>query len=174
MALTAKTSSANVNKEGLTQNARGQGNIEPQKQLGNDVVRIAVAQYDFARDGSPTPHATAGMGLGVFVPSGAIVTKAWTYVETAVTGPTNVYLSLENDADLLVSGTIAANEFDTSGDLVVGTVADLTGQTAVETTAVASASKVLTTARREIVFGCTVANVTAGKFTTYVEYVMGV
>jgi len=172
MTLTAKTSSAAINQVGKTQNARGQGNVEPRKQLGNDVLRVAVAQYDFSRDGSPTPHATAGMGLGVFVPSGALVTRCWTYVETAVVGPTNIYMSLEVDADLLVSGTIANNEFDTTGDVVVNSVADLVGQTAVEVVAVASASKVLTTTAREIVFGCTVAAVSAGKFTVFVEYVV--
>lgn len=173
MTLTAKTSSAYPGSAVRAQTTRSIPSFDPGYQTGGGLGRrLAIATYDFARDGSPTPHATAGMGLGIFIPSGAFVTMSWTYVITAVTGATNVYLSLENDGDLLVSGTIAANEFDVAGDIVIGTQAALLEQTAKETTAIASANKLVTTATREIVFGCTVAAVTAGKFTTFVEYVI--
>lgn len=179
MALTAKTSSAQVNAEGKTQNARGEGNIEPGFQIGaNQVRRIACAQYDFTRDGSPTAHATAGMGLGVYLPANSVVLRSYAFVNTLFAGATNVYVSLENDGDLMASGTIAANELDATGDfitlssLTLDAVADATTVTTAAEFVTGALGNIKTTAAREIVLGCTVANLTAGKVTIFVEYVV--
>lgn len=180
MTLSAKTETnvpGSATATGRAQTVRGQGNLDPRVSAGGgrDVVRTAVATYDFARDGSPTAAAAGagGMGLGVFIPSDSIIVRAYAISHTAVAlataDPTTdeIYLSVENDADLLDGDDLDDSHFEDGSDAFVLFYDPTDSQTLAPGAAV---TVIKTTADREIKFGADAA-VTAGKFTLVVEYV---
>jgi hypothetical protein len=108
------------------------------------------------------------MGLGVFLPPHFIVTRVIMDVLVLPVGPTNMYFSLEDDADLVASAAIAGAPYSTTG---VKTGAQTGAQvTAYTTVSVAfNVAPVRTTNTREIVIGCTVANTSAGRIAIFVQ-----
>lgn len=141
---------------------RGQGNEEPGYQVGaGQVKHVAVAEYDFAKDGALTFAALAGNGSGVWIPKDALVTHSFIHVHTAPVGPTNMSVSLQNDADLVAAAAISGAPWSTDGAITTGVVEPGT-----------ESGYIKLTAAREISFGATVANTSTGKFTVFVEYIM--
>jgi hypothetical protein len=110
MALTAKTLTTARSANGLVQTRRGNGNIEPRYQFGaGNQTQTAVVEYDFNVDG-PIPLVTvpAGLGTGVVLPSGSIVTA--TLLDVLVVGATatNYQATCMDDADLLAIAATSA------------------------------------------------------------------
>lgn len=178
MTLGAKASSVNksrgtVNGDGTlgsgypqVQIFRGQGNLDstPAVAGANNVPLVAVAEWSFARDGSPAFAAagTGGMGLGVFIPKNALILGVSHLTVEEVTGPTNTSLSLESDGDLVADGTLDANSVDVEGEYKM----DLTLVSPDDTQAI------VTTAVREPVLRFTVANATTGKLIYFIWYIV--
>ena len=139
---------------------RGQGNVEPQYQVGpNNLIHSAVAEYDFAKDGSLV---SGNNGLGVFIPANAVVDDVIVDVITVLSGGTvaNAGISIEGDNDVAASSTIAAAPWLAGvwkGDINFG------GDP--------GASAVKTTASREVLLNVDGTN-TAGKMVIIVTYHM--
>lgn len=149
--------------KGHPQRFRSQGDGEPLFQQGaGQVKHLAVAEYDFDKDGALTFHATAGNGSGVFVPANAIVTHSFIHVLTVPVGPTAMAVSLLNDQDLVTEAAISGAPWSTLGAVVTGGVEPGTESGYVK----------VGTTPKEIAFTATVANTSAGKFVVFVEYVM--
>lgn len=121
---------------------------------GTRQMRVAKATYDFAVDGG----AVGSLGLGVTVPSGAIVYQCLIHHETQVAGTgADIGLTLQTEDDLLADVGVELSPWDATGILAgipVGT----------------AATAILLTADREITVEIVDAVLTAGKFHVYVLY----
>jgi hypothetical protein len=143
--------------------------------------RMVSAVFDTAAtDSSGAANTTiAAHGLGVFIPSGAIVTRAFYRVNTTFTSATDaatIALKIEGAGDLKAAIAISA-----AGDVYdAGVRSCLPGHyaldgnalTAIAMAAADAASAINTTANREIVATVAVEALTAGKLTLFVEYVV--
>jgi hypothetical protein len=160
------------NKSGITRT----------KRKGTVVRELAVATFDTATtDSSGTASTTiAAHGLGVYLPSKAIVTNAWVDVVTTFTSATDaatIALKIEGAGDLTAAIAIsnASNVWDAGlhgclpGSYAEATVA---GDSAILDAARKAASYIKTTAVREITATVAVEALTAGKLNVYVEYVL--
>ena len=157
MALTAKASStarplAQLQWRGFESPGFGPG-IPGEK-------HCIVALWDDTTDGHLP--AAGSMGLGVWVPPNFQVTRVDFDVLVVPVGPTNMFISLENDADLQSSAAIAGAPWSTTG-LKSGNLIDAGAVN------VAKTVQVKTTTFREIALGTTVAGSTAGRIAIWVE-----
>jgi hypothetical protein len=126
---------------------------------GVQVTKTVCARYDFAVDGAGV--AGADLGLGVYLPPGALVVNVILDVLTTPVGPTNVSVGLVADADLVADAAIAGAPWTTAtptlGKPDWATVGDYVQATVAKT---------------EIYVTPTVAAFSAGKFDVYVTYIM--
>lgn len=143
--------------------------------------KIIKATFDTARtDSSGAANTTvASHGLGVYVPSGAIVTNVFFNVLTTFTSAADsatLALTLQSAGDLKAAIAISA-----AGDVWdAGVHACLPGNyaldgnalTAIAMAAAEAGSYILTTAQRELVVTVAVQALTAGKMDIFVEYVV--
>lgn len=149
--------------------------------------RLAVAIFDTAGKDSAgvSNKTTAAHGLGVFLPKGAIVTRAWYEVVTAFTSAAStatIALKATGTGDLVAG--IAINDASTPwgaaatlhgclpGNYAEATVA---GDTAILDAARAAGSYLgPMSAEKELTATVAVQALTAGKLVLYVEFVQGV
>jgi len=165
--------------------------VAPQFQVKRGAVKcesglatryIAAAIFDTAAlDSSGVANTTiAAHGLGVYLPTKAIITNAWVDVITTFTSATDaatIALKAQNAGDLTAALAIsdASNIWDAGihgclpGSYAEATVA---GDTAVLDAARKAASFIKLTAERELTATVAVEALTAGKAVIYVEYVV--
>jgi hypothetical protein len=149
------------------------------KYQGNQVAQIAVATFNpSANTGERT---VAAHGLGVSIPTKAIITKVWYDVVTTFTSAADtatVALHVQAADDLLAAVAIGA-----AGDVLdAGSHAGLIGypnlgadaahDSQVEVAALFAATHLKMTAEREITATVAVQALTAGKMNIFVEYVI--
>ncbi len=148
------------------------------KRVGTTVPKIAVACFNpSANTGDRT---VAAHGLGVYLPSKAIITKVWIDVVTTFTSPTtddaSIALHVQAADDIVAAITIddASNVWDAGihgskiGFPNLG--ADAAHDSALEVAALFTGTYLKLTAVREITATVAVEALTAGKANIYVEY----
>lgn len=148
------------------------------KRPGTVVRELAVATYDFATLGG----AVGAIGLGVYLPSKAIITKVWVDVVTTLTSPTTdaatiaLHVQAANDIVSAIAISDASNVWDAGiHGSKIGFPAfanDAAEDTALEVAALFAATYLKLTAVREITATVAVEDLTAGKFNVFVEYVI--
>lgn len=125
--------------------------------------RAISATYDFAVDGG----AISDIGLGVFLPDNAIVTRAWyeviTTLESAGADGATIAITIPTDD---VAGIVAATAISAGGN-----VWDAGLHEAIQD-GTAAAMSVKTTAVRELTVTIGAQIVSAGKFILFAEYVV--
>lgn len=165
--------------------------VAPQFQVKRGAVKcesglsaryLATAVFDTAgTDSSLVANTTiAAHGLGVYIPTKAIITNAWVDVITTFTSATDaatIALKVQTANDLTSALAIsdASNIWDAGvRGCVVGSYAERTvaGDTAVLDAASKAASYIKMTAERELTATVAVEALTAGKAVLFVEYVM--
>lgn len=166
--------------------------VRPQYQVNRGAVKsesglsvryIANALFDTAAlDSSGAANTTiAAHGLGVYLPTKAIITNAFIDVITTFTSATDaatIAVKAQTAGDLTAAIAIsdASNVWDAGlHGCVAGSYAEATvaGDTAVADAARKAGSYIKLTAEREIVATVAVEALTAGKAMVYVEYVIG-
>lgn len=155
------------NKSGITRT----------KRKGTVVRELAVATYDVSGGDSGT---VAAHGLGIYLPTKAIVTKAWVDVVTTFTDGASdtatIALKIEGTGDLVAAIAISdsTNPWDAGlHDTKVNNFAlDGNSLTQVAMAAARAATMIKTTAIREITATVATAALTAGKMNVFVEYVI--
>lgn len=119
-------------------------------------MHVAKATYDFSVDGG----AVSSLGLGVTVPSGAIVYQALIHHETQVAGTgADIGVTLQTTDDLLADAGVELSPWSASAGTVLAGIPVGTAATAI-----------ILTADREITVEIEDAALTAGKFHVYVLY----
>lgn len=151
---------------------------------GITVPRIATAIFDTAGlDSSGVSNKTAAThGLGVYIPKGAIITKAWYEVVTALTTSASATVALQaNAANDLVSAIAISdgtnpyalgNHGCLPGNPAEATVAGDTGVLAAARMAATYIGAV--TAEKELKVVVGVGALTAGKLILFVEFHQGI
>lgn len=133
---------------------------------GIAVQKVATAIYDTAaNDSSGVSNKTiAAHGLGVYIPSGAIVTRAWYQVKTTFTSATDagtiaIEVQSANDVVSAIAISDVSNPWDAGfkAGIEDGTVTHMLS----------------TTAERELTATVAVEALTAGKLVLFVEYIPG-
>lgn len=161
---------------------RNKSGVTRTKRPGTVVREIAVAVFDTAvNDSSGAANTTiAAHGLGVYIPTKAIITRAWIDVVTTFTSATDaatIAVKLQTAGDFTVAIAIsdASNVWDAGihgclpGSYAEATVA---GDSALLDAARVAGSFFKLTAVREIVATVAVEALTAGKANVFVEYVL--
>lgn len=155
------------------------GAVKAESVLG--LKKTATAIYDTAGNDSAgvSNKTVAAHGLGVYIPTKAIVTNAWVDVITSFTSAAStatIALKVEGANDL--TSAIAINDGSTPWaaglhGCVAGSYAERTvaGDTAVLDAASKAGSFIKTTAERELIATVAVQALTAGKAILFVEYV---
>jgi hypothetical protein len=164
MALTAKVSST-ARAASTIHNA---AEVEPGFQSGIGQSKLACVLWDATVDGQLP---IGGMGLGVFLPSRSFVLHNFHAVLVVPVGPTNMNLSLENDADLIADAAISGTPWDTLGYFHGVVVREDTANEEF-TSFIGTATGFGTTAAREPILSATVAVSTAGRVAFYISYVV--
>lgn len=146
------------------------------KRKGTVVREVATATYDFAVDGG----AVGAIGLGVYIPSGAIITRAWVDVVTTCTtasgdaGTMALHVQAADDIVAAIAVSDASNVWDAGihGSKIgfPNFGADAAHDSALEVAALFAASMLKLTAVREITATIATQAFTAGKFNVFVEY----
>lgn len=145
---------------------------------GLAVRHIASAVFDPSADTTLRP--TGAYGLGVYIPTKAIVTKVWIDVITTFTsagadaGTIAVHLQSANDVVAAIAISDASNVWDAGvRGSKIGVVA-ISGdaETALVATAANAANMLKMTAEREITVTVATQALTAGKAVVFVEYVL--
>lgn len=173
----------------MAKEVKGLIQVAPQFQVKRGPVKAesglatqytAVAVYDTAVNDSAgvSNKTTAAHGLGVFIPTKAIITNAWWDVITTFTSAADsatIALSAQSAGDI-----VAAIAISTAGDVwdagihggLMGSYAEATvaGDSAILDAARKAASYVKTTAERELTATVAVQALTAGKAVLFVEY----
>lgn len=149
------------------------------KYQGLGVTYLATATYDVTGGDS---GAIAAHGLGVYIPDNAIILNAWIDVVTTfadgVADLATLAIHVQSANDLVSAITVddASNVWDSGihGTLVNNPAlgADAAHDTALEVIALYAATKVKTTAEREITVTVGAVVLTAGKLNVFVEYVL--
>jgi hypothetical protein len=149
------------------------------KRTGGVTRELAVATFNpSANTGERTVDAH---GLGVYIPSKAVITKVWYDVVTTFTSATDaatVALHAQSANDILAAIAIsdASNVLDAGihgSKIGYPAIAGSTASdTAVEVAALFAATMVKMTAERELTATVAVEALTAGKMNIYVEYVI--
>lgn len=150
------------------------------KYQGNQMVNVAVATFDPSANTAQRP--VAAYGLGVYIPSKAVITKVWYDVVTTFTsagsdaGTIALHIQAADDV-------VAAQAISAAGDIwdagIRGTKigypnfgADAAHDSAAEVAALFAAVMLKTTAEREITATVAEQALTAGKANIFVEYVI--
>lgn len=135
---------------------------------------VVKATFD-ATAGSPV--STAGVGLGVFIPNGAIITNAYYNVGTTFTSSTDaatIALQANSAGDLKAAIAISASgdvyDAGVHGCLPGNFALDGNALTAIAMAAARSASYIVMTANRELKAVVAVEALTAGTLDLFVEY----
>jgi hypothetical protein len=148
------------------------------KRAGTVVRELAVATFD--------PSATSGErtiaahGLGVYIPTKAIITRVWVDVVTTFTSATDagtiaLHLQAANDVVSAIAISDASNVWDAGirgSKIGVPALADTATETALVVNALFAASMLKLTAVRELTATVAVEALTAGKANIFVEYVI--
>lgn len=143
--------------------------------------KTAVATFKFGgTDSSGASMSTiASHGLGVTIPSGAIVTEARYVVNSIFTSATDaatIALTLQSAGDLKAAIAIsdATNVWDPGlrGCLPGNHALDGNALTAIAMAAAKAASEITTTAERELTATVAVEALTGGELTLYVTYLV--
>lgn len=129
--------------------------------------RTIVALWDDTTDGHLVASTLAGMGLNIWVPNNFVVTRVDIDVLVVPIGPTNMFVSLENDADLVTSAAISGTPWSTTS-LKTGAQVGVPGTSYTSAATAYNVTPVRTTASREIVVGGSVAASSAGRVAIYV------
>lgn len=153
--------------------------------MANDInrKRVAKATFDTAgTDSSGVENTTiAAHPLGVYIPSGAVILRAYVDVVTTFTSATDaatIAIKVQGAGDAVAAIAIsdATNVWDAG---IHGTLfnapnlgADAAHDSALEVIALDAATKLKTTANREITATVAVEALTAGKAYVFVEYVV--
>lgn len=149
------------------------------KRTGTVVRELAVATFD--PSGNSAHRTVAAHGLGVYLPTKAIITNAWVDVVTTfadgASDNATIALSVQSANDLTSAIAISdsSNVWDAGihgclpGSYAEATVA---GDSALLDAARKAASYVKTTAVKEITATVAVHALTAGKANVFVEYVL--
>lgn len=118
---------------------------------GLQVQRLARATYNFPDDGG----VVGAIGLGVTIPKGSVIEKAWIVNVTAPTsgGSATLAINIASAGDILAALAVASFTGLLAG-IPVGTTATM----------------IQMTVEKEIVLTVAVADLTAGKFHVYVNY----
>lgn len=149
----------------------------PVPYAGNQVRQMVMGTFDPSGDSTKRP--VAAYGLGVYVPTKAIVTKVWFDVITtfasasADAGTIAVHLQSANDVVAAIAISDASNVWDAGiRGSKIGVVA-ISGdaETALVATAADAANMLKMTAEREITVTVGGQALTAGKMNVFVEYV---
>ena len=162
---------------------KNKSSITRTKRIGTVVRELAVATFDTAgTDSSGAANTTvAAHGLGIYIPTKAIITNAWVDVVTTfadgASDNATIALKVESTGDLTAAIAIsdASNVWDAGlhgclpGSHAEATVA---GDTAILDAARKACSYIKTTAVRELVATVAVHALTAGKLNLFVEYVI--
>lgn len=145
--------------------------------------RVAKATFDTAgTDSAGVANTTiAAHTLGEYIPSGAVITGAYVDVVTTFTSATDaatiaIKVQSAGDAVAAIAISDASNVWDSG---IHGTLfnapnlgADAAHDSALEVIALDAATKIKTTAVREITATVAVEVLTAGKAYIYVEYMI--
>lgn len=144
--------------------------------------KTAVATFKFGGTDSSgaSMNTVASHGLGVYIPSRALVTSAYYVVNTTFTSPTSdnatIALTLQSAGDLKAGIAISAagDVYDAGvrGCLPGHYALDGNALTAIAMSAAEAGSYILTTAERELTATVGVEAITAGELTLYVEYLV--
>lgn len=146
---------------------------------GLTVKYVASAIFDTAAtDSSGAANTTiAAHGLGVYLPTKAVITNAWIDVITTFTSATDaatIAIKVQNANDIRAAIAIsdASNVWDAGiGGTIVGTPSlDGNARTAIAGGAANAAAMIKLTAERELTATVAVEALTAGKAIVYVEY----
>ncbi len=150
------------------------------------LVASKIAQVIFdtaASDSSGVANTTtAAHGLGVYLPIGAVITRAWYQVKTTFTSATDaatIALKVTGTGDLVAAIAIsdASNVWDAGAHgCLPGNPAEATvaGDTAILSAARMAATYIAAlTAEKELIATVAVEALTAGKLILWVEYVQG-
>ena len=150
------------------------------KYQGNQVVNVAVATFDPSANTAQRP--VAAYGLGVYIPTKAIITRVWVDVVTTFTsadtdtGTIALHIQAANDVIAAIAIDDASNPWDAGlhgtklGYPNLG--ADAAHDSALEVAALFAGVMLKTTAERQITATVAVAALTAGKANIFVEYVI--
>ena len=140
----------------------------------------AKAVFDTAAtDSAGVANTTiASHGLGVYLPSGAVITRAFYMVDTTFTsagadaGTIALTVNAAGDLKAAIAISDASNVWDAGlhGCLPSAYALDGNALTAIAMAAAQAASFVTTTAKREITATVATQVLTAGKLTLFVEY----
>ena len=131
---------------------------------GLSVKKVASAIFDAAaNDSSGISNKTAvAHGLGVFLPIGAIVTRAWFQTKTifsSTNSTSQIALSVQAGNDLKTATAVSDAMYGTA--IITGGVPDGT-----------AAAMILLTAERELTATVSVEALLTGKLILFVEYVL--
>lgn len=165
--------------------------VRPQFQVNRGAVKldsglsasyVASAVYDTAANDSAgvSNKTTAAHGLGVYLPTKAIVLRTWVDVITTFTSANDsatIALLVQSAGDIVAAIAIsdASNVWDAGlHGGVIGAYAEATvaGDTAILDAARKSASMLKLTAERELTATVAVQALTAGKAVIFVEYLI--
>ena len=159
-----------ANKSGVTRT----------KRQGTVVREIAVATFDPTADTAQRP--TGAYGLGVFLPTKAIITKVWVDVVTTFTsasadaGTIALHVQAADDIVAAIAISDASNVWDAGmhGSKIgfPNFGADAAHDSALEVAALFAGTYLKLTAAREITATVAAAALTAGKMNVYVEYTL--
>ena len=148
--------------------------------MKNEFLNKKVVKVAFNPSGVTAQRTVAAHGLGVIIPSGAIITNAYYQVITTLTDGASdtatIALMVEGAGDLKAAMAIsdATNVWDAGvHGLLPGSYAErvVSGDTAVLDTASKAGSYILTTADREVTATIAIAALTVGLVYIYIEYV---
>ncbi len=141
----------------------------------NQFVTKHTVKATFDLTGAPV--LTTGVGSGVFVPNGAIVTDAFMNVRTAVTSTNStatVAVQLLAAGDLVAGIAVSGAPWSTTGvkGTLAGSYAEATvaGDTAILDAARRAGACILLTSNKEIRAIVAVEAVLVGTFDVFVEY----
>lgn len=150
----------------------------PARYNGSTVRRILSAVFDPSANSLLRP--AAAYGLGVYVPTKAIITKVWVDVITtfasasADAGTIALHVQSANDVVAAIAISDASNVWDAGiHGSKIGVIA-ISGdaETALVATAANAANMLKMTAEREITVTVGGQALTAGKMVVFVEYVL--
>lgn len=142
-------------------------------------VAVATFKYNGTDSAGVSMSTAASHGLGVTIPSGALITSAFYIVNSTFTSATNaatIALTLQSAGDLKAAIAISAagNVYDAGvrGCLPGHYALDGNALTAIASAAADAASFILTTAERELTATVASEVLTGGELTLYVEYLV--
>ncbi len=135
------------------------------KESGLAVKYLATATFDYAALDSAgvANSATGSHGLGVYLPTGAIITRAWYQVDTTFTSATDsatIALTANSAGDLKAAVAISDGTNPYDAGIFDGIPVDT------------AATKIALTAERQLIATVAVTALTAGKLDLFVEYVI--